>query len=187
MVQPTLQQERKNKRSTKMFATYWQTFSKLVRLHTIFNRNNIKVSYSCMRNVKTSISNHNHQNNELNPPQIVIVDCQMNAPLTENASLRIWYIKQKSLQPTLKKQRYISEWHQAHSKSVMPTTRNHLTTLVTHLKPSSQNMCGNLRTRNAISPSNGPFWSVSPLVQQAEVNVTYVLKKNCVSWNRTVH
>ena len=26
----------------------------------------------------------------------------------------------------------------------MPTTRNHLTTLVTHLKPSSQNMCGNL-------------------------------------------
>ena len=56
----------------------------------------------------------------------------MNAPLTENASLRIWYIKQKSLQPTL--QRYISEWHQAHSKSVMPTTRNHLTTLVTHLE-----------------------------------------------------
>ena len=36
-------------------------FPKSSRLHTIFNRNNNKVSYSCMRNVKTSISNHNNQ------------------------------------------------------------------------------------------------------------------------------
>ena len=37
--------------------------------------------------------------------------------------------------------------HAVSSKSVMPTTRNHLTTLVTHLKPSSQNMCGNLKNK----------------------------------------
>ena len=36
-------------------------FPKTSRLHKIFNRNNIKVSYSCMSNVKTSISNHNRQ------------------------------------------------------------------------------------------------------------------------------
>ena len=38
-------------------------FPKSSRLHTIFNRNNIKVSikYSYMRNINTSISNHNCQ------------------------------------------------------------------------------------------------------------------------------
>ena len=61
MVQPTLQQERKNKCSTKILQLIDRHFPKSSCLHTIFNRNNIKVSYSCMRNVKTSISNHNHQ------------------------------------------------------------------------------------------------------------------------------
>ena len=31
------------------------------KLHKIFNRNSIKVSYSCMRNVKSIISSHNHK------------------------------------------------------------------------------------------------------------------------------
>ncbi len=34
-------------------------FPKSSRLHKIFNRNTVKVSYSCMPNVKTVISNHN--------------------------------------------------------------------------------------------------------------------------------
>ena len=34
-------------------------FPKSSRLHKIFNRNTVKVSYSCMPNVKTIISNHN--------------------------------------------------------------------------------------------------------------------------------
>ncbi len=36
-------------------------FPKTSRLHKIFNRNNIKVSYSCMSNVKISISSHNRR------------------------------------------------------------------------------------------------------------------------------
>ena len=31
------------------------------KLHKIFNRNSIKGSYSCMRNVKSIISSHNHK------------------------------------------------------------------------------------------------------------------------------
>ena len=31
------------------------------KLHKIFNRNSIKVSYSCMRNLKSIISSHNHK------------------------------------------------------------------------------------------------------------------------------
>ena len=30
-------------------------------LHKVFNRNNVKVSYSCMENIKSTISNHNHE------------------------------------------------------------------------------------------------------------------------------
>ena len=30
-------------------------------LHKVFNRNNVKVSYSCMENMKSTISNHNHE------------------------------------------------------------------------------------------------------------------------------
>ena len=45
-----------------------QTFLQLINkhfppknpLHKIFNRNNIKVSYSCMDNVKSNITRHNH-------------------------------------------------------------------------------------------------------------------------------
>ena len=36
-------------------------FPKTSRLHKIFNRSSIKVSYSCMSNIKTSISNHNRR------------------------------------------------------------------------------------------------------------------------------
>ena len=30
-------------------------------LHNVFNRNNVKVSYSCMQNIKSTISSHNHK------------------------------------------------------------------------------------------------------------------------------
>ena len=36
-------------------------FPKSSKLHKIFNRNSIKVSYSCMPNVKSNISSHNHR------------------------------------------------------------------------------------------------------------------------------
>jgi 6-pyruvoyl-tetrahydropterin synthase len=36
-------------------------FPKKSKLHKIFNRNTIKVSYSCMENVKSAVSRHNHR------------------------------------------------------------------------------------------------------------------------------
>ena len=36
-----------------------KNFRKSYRLHKIFNRNTLKLSYSCMGNIKTIISNHN--------------------------------------------------------------------------------------------------------------------------------
>ena len=38
-------------------------------LHKVFNRNTVKVSYSCMENVKTIISRHNHRLLKRNPTQ----------------------------------------------------------------------------------------------------------------------
>ena len=38
----------------------WQTFPRTHQLHKIFNRNNIKVSYSCMSNVQQLIKKHNN-------------------------------------------------------------------------------------------------------------------------------
>ena len=36
-------------------------FPKTSKLHKIFNRNTVKVSYSCMPNVKSTISSHNNR------------------------------------------------------------------------------------------------------------------------------
>ena len=38
----------------------WQTFTRSHQLQKIFNRNNIKVSYSCMSNVQQLIKKHNN-------------------------------------------------------------------------------------------------------------------------------
>ena len=62
MVQPPLYSKNVKTNVVRKFSQLIDKhFSKSCHLNTIFNRNNIKVSYSCMRNVKTSISNHNHQ------------------------------------------------------------------------------------------------------------------------------
>ena len=65
-------------------------FPKSSRLHTIFNRNNIKVSikYSYMRNVKTSISNHNCQ---------LLSSSSASQISLNSSSFEVWYTKEKSL------------------------------------------------------------------------------------------
>ena len=37
----------------------YKNFPKNRKFHSIFNRNNVKVSYSCIENIKTIITNHN--------------------------------------------------------------------------------------------------------------------------------
>ena len=46
---------------TKHFPSSDGCFLSTNPLHKVFNRNNVKVSYSCMENIKSTISNHNHE------------------------------------------------------------------------------------------------------------------------------
>ena len=50
-------------------------FPKSSRLHKIFNRNSIKISYSCMKNVKTTISNHNTRIRSTEPTATEEINC----------------------------------------------------------------------------------------------------------------
>ena len=68
-------------------------FPKTFRLHKIFNRNSVKVSYSCKPNVKSIISNHNRRVLKSNTTSSdrgkpVIVALRMNAHSSVNASLK---------------------------------------------------------------------------------------------------
>ena len=68
-------------------------FPKSNPLHKIFNRNTIKLSYSCMPNVRTIISNHNKS--ELNKPEqtdfikIVIAEIPKPVSWTETVTNRV--------------------------------------------------------------------------------------------------
>ena len=68
-------------------------FPKSSILHKIFNRNSVKVSYSCMSNIKVSISNHNRRvlKNQ-NPSQIPSKSCncriKSKCPLNGNCLVR---------------------------------------------------------------------------------------------------
>jgi hypothetical protein len=56
LVQSTVQQERKNRRGQDLVDKHFPPSN---CLHKIFNRNSVKVSYSCMDNCKSIISKHN--------------------------------------------------------------------------------------------------------------------------------
>ena len=45
-------------------------------LHKIFNRNNVKVSYSCMENNESAISNYNHKLLSNDPPASAQCNCK---------------------------------------------------------------------------------------------------------------
>ena len=59
LVQSTVQQKRKNKRGKIFLNLVDKHFQPSNCLHKIFNRNSVKVSYSCMDNCKSIISKHN--------------------------------------------------------------------------------------------------------------------------------
>ena len=73
-------------------------FPKDKKLSKIFNRNTIKVSYSCLPNVKQTISNNNHRLLQLHHLKIanyITVGKKVLAHLTASASLNALYIKQQ--------------------------------------------------------------------------------------------
>ena len=77
-------------------------FPKNKRLSKIFNRNTIKVSYSCLPNAKQTISNNNHRLLQLqrmkeSTQDSKLCNCRQKtlAHLTASASLNVLYIKQQ--------------------------------------------------------------------------------------------
>ena len=77
-------------------------FPKDKTLSKIFNRNTIKVSYSCLPNVKQTISNNNHPLLQLHrmkesSQESKLCNCRQKAlaHLTASASLNALYIKQQ--------------------------------------------------------------------------------------------
>ena len=89
----------------KMFlALIDKHFARNKRLSNIFNRNTIKVSYSCLPNVKKTISNNNHRllplhRNKESTQDRKLFNCRQKkttfAHLTASASLNMLYIKQQ--------------------------------------------------------------------------------------------
>jgi len=68
-----------------------QHFTKSNPLHKIFNRNTLKLSYSCMNNVKSIISSHNKtviskSTNLIKIRKIVTAENQKHAPWMETAT-----------------------------------------------------------------------------------------------------
>ena len=59
MVQPTAQQKFQHKYSKAVFKFDRQVLLKRYKLHKIFNKNSVKVSYSCIENMKSVITAHN--------------------------------------------------------------------------------------------------------------------------------
>ena len=85
------------------------------RLHKIFNRNTVKVSYSCMPNVKSVISRHN--NHILSKPTTILHQTQIiatvitrvNALLTRTVNLKTLFTRPKLHHPTTESQKSILE------------------------------------------------------------------------------
>ena len=59
LVQPPIQQKRQHQYRTQFLALVDKHVPKDHKLRKIFNRNTIKISYSCMNNTKQIIDNHN--------------------------------------------------------------------------------------------------------------------------------
>jgi hypothetical protein len=74
-------------------------FPKSSRLHKIFNRNSIKIIYSCMKNVKTTISNHNTRIRSTEHTATKEINCNCRkkdeCPLQKNVWPKLSFIKTK--------------------------------------------------------------------------------------------
>ena len=81
-------------------------------IHKIFNRNTVKISYSCLRNISSIISSHSH--NSLPPKQQSLGcncriknECPLNGECQTHHQL---YIKQTWLTTQMMKKKFISDY-----------------------------------------------------------------------------
>ena len=61
------------------------------KFYKIFNKNILKLSYSCMPNLKDKIDGHNNKILEITPPPKTLCNCLKKENCPKGASLKIFY------------------------------------------------------------------------------------------------
>ena len=111
-----------------------------------FNRNNIKVSYSCMPNIKWAINSHNRK--ILHPPvnnQTRTCNCiRLPFLYKKNAWAKIHYIKQILVQKTVK-QKFITAYQKQNLKQDIRTMKNSSTAKSTKMTRNYRLNSGQLK------------------------------------------
>ena len=131
-------------------------FPKTNKLHKIFNRNTVKVSYSCMGNVRSSISRHNkHILNNKETPQNEQEPCNCGIP--EDCPLQQNRLIKSVVQRMTVRPENIPEWRQMLLRADFTITRSHSTMRDTKTRRSCQRMFGNWNETRGISTLNGQY------------------------------
>lgn len=119
------------------------------KLHKLFNRNNVKVSYSCTPNIGRIIKGHNKKLSS--PPQKLTNDCNCrnkdNCPLQGNCRVKSVVYKCDVEAPNVPKRTYIGlterefkERYNGHKQSLNNTKYKNSTTLSMHVWELKKNM-----------------------------------------------
>ena len=159
-------------------------FPKSSKLHKIFNRNSIKVSYSCMPNVKSNISSHNHR-------VLKKANASTNAKLCNCRDKNECPLGGKCLTSSVVYQAAITTKDTAHQtknyigvtagpfkKDSTTTTRNRLTTTATEKKLNFQNTLGNSKSKTYNLTSNGQSSNACQHTRREKNRVSYAWKRN---------
>ena len=135
-------------------------FPRSSKLHKIFNRNSVKVSYSCMPNVKSVIPNHNRRILKSNKtsPDLKTCNCRVKSacPLLGKCLTKsLVYNAEITTTDTHESMNYIGITQLVHSRTDSTTVRNPSTTLPTPMRQNIQNTLGTLNDKTDNSTSDG--------------------------------
>ena len=118
-------------------------FSKSNKLHRIFNRNTVKVSYCCTENLSSIIKTHNKKvtNEKITPKDQCNCKNKTTAHLMITAKQVILYINALPQSPLIQT-KYAQEQLKETSKKDTIITRHHSETEKRRMAPLSRNMYG---------------------------------------------
>ena len=164
-------------------------FPKENKLRKIFNRNTIKISYSCMNNTKQIIDNHNKRilnsskHTDKSTDNSVLknhatADKRTHTLLTETAFNRQLSTKQPSNVMTITLLKHTSDSQKTPSKQDTATTLHHSVTQNTGTLRNSADMSGPLKTTTLTILFHGvSFHLAHPTTVQVK-DVTFASKRN---------
>ena len=138
------------------------------------NRFTMKVSYSCLPNIKTDINRHNSNilNNNENPP----AQCQ------EGVSLPMWYIRPPSPGRTRGRPPPTLAWPVTSNQGGQ-ATKPASGTRGTETVPNLVVISGALKTRTSPTTSSGTYWGGPPATTLPATNVGCAFLRNFVFFN----